>query len=34
MKSHTEYLMVNSLHITSSVFINDDEAALHHDFGV
>src|SRR5215831_13768812 len=27
-------VLCNSLHITSSVFINDDEAGLHHDFGV
>lgn len=26
--------LVNSMHITSSVFINDNEAGLHHDFGV
>jgi secondary thiamine-phosphate synthase enzyme len=26
--------LVNSMHITSSVFINDDERGLHHDFGV
>lgn len=26
--------LVNSMHITSSVFINDDEAGLQHDFGV
>lgn len=26
--------LVNSMHITSSVFINDDEAGLHHDFEV
>ncbi|HSN15757.1 MAG TPA: secondary thiamine-phosphate synthase enzyme YjbQ [Anaeromyxobacteraceae bacterium] len=25
--------LVNSMHITSSVFINDDESGLHHDFG-
>src|SRR4029078_5555039 len=25
--------LVNSMHITSSVFINDDEHGLHHDFG-
>ncbi|MBI5453130.1 MAG: YjbQ family protein [Deltaproteobacteria bacterium] len=25
-------VLVNSMHITSSVFINDDEAGLHHDF--
>jgi secondary thiamine-phosphate synthase enzyme len=24
--------LVNSMHITSSVFINDDEPGLHHDF--
>jgi thiamine phosphate synthase YjbQ (UPF0047 family) len=27
-------VICNSLHITSSVFINDNEAGLHHDFGV
>lgn len=27
-------VLVNSMHITSSVFINDDEGGLHHDFGV
>lgn len=27
-------VLCNSMHITSSVFINDDEAGLHHDFGV
>jgi secondary thiamine-phosphate synthase enzyme len=26
--------LVNSMHITASVFINDDESGLHHDFGV
>jgi secondary thiamine-phosphate synthase enzyme len=26
--------LVNSMHITSSVFVNDDERGLHHDFGV
>jgi secondary thiamine-phosphate synthase enzyme len=25
--------LVNSMHITASVFINDDEAGLNHDFG-
>ncbi len=25
-------LLVNPMHITASVFINDDEAGLHHDF--
>lgn len=27
-------VLVNSMHITSSVFINDDESGLHHDFAV
>jgi hypothetical protein len=27
-------VLCNSLHITASVFVNDDEAGLHHDFGV
>jgi secondary thiamine-phosphate synthase enzyme len=27
-------VLVNSMHITASVFINDDERGLHHDFGV
>lgn len=26
--------LVNTMHITSSVFINDNESGLHHDFGV
>jgi secondary thiamine-phosphate synthase enzyme len=26
--------LINSMHITSSVFVNDDERGLHHDFGV
>src|SRR4051812_46631635 len=26
--------LVNSMHISSSVFINDDEGGLHHDFAV
>lgn len=25
-------VLINSMHITSSVFINDDESGLHHDF--
>ena len=25
--------LVNAMHITASVFINDDEGGLHHDFG-
>jgi secondary thiamine-phosphate synthase enzyme len=27
-------VLVNTMHITSSVFVNDDEQGLHHDFGV
>lgn len=27
-------LLVNAMHITSSIFINDDESGLHHDFEV
>ena len=27
-------VLVNAMHITASVFINDDEAGLHRDFGV
>ncbi|MEE4116789.1 MAG: secondary thiamine-phosphate synthase enzyme YjbQ [Marinilabiliaceae bacterium] len=27
-------LLCNAMHITSSVFINDDEAGLHHDYEV
>jgi secondary thiamine-phosphate synthase enzyme len=27
-------LLVNAMHITSSVFINDDESGLHHDFEI
>ncbi|QLY40683.1 YjbQ family protein [Hujiaoplasma nucleasis] len=26
------FVLVNAMHITASVFINDDEAGLHHDF--
>jgi secondary thiamine-phosphate synthase enzyme len=26
-------VLVNTMHITSSVFINDNESGLHHDFG-
>ena len=26
-------VLVNAMHITASVFINDDEPGLHHDFG-
>jgi len=26
--------LVNAMHITASIFINDDEAGLHHDFDV
>jgi secondary thiamine-phosphate synthase enzyme len=28
------FVLVNSMHITSSVFINDDESGLHHDYDV
>lgn len=27
-------VLVNSMHISSSVFINDDESGLHHDFEI
>src|SRR3982074_1269557 len=27
-------VLVNSMHITSSIFINDNEKGLHHDFNV
>jgi secondary thiamine-phosphate synthase enzyme len=27
-------VLVNAMHITASVFINDDEAGLHHDYEV
>ena len=27
-------LLCNAMHITASVFINDDEAGLHHDYDV
>jgi secondary thiamine-phosphate synthase enzyme len=27
-------VLVNPMHITASVFVNDDERGLHHDFGV
>ncbi|NLN41974.1 MAG: YjbQ family protein [Clostridiales bacterium] len=27
-------VLVNAMHITASVFINDDESGLHHDFEV
>ncbi len=27
-------ILINPMHITASVFINDDEAGLHHDFEV
>ena len=27
-------LLVNAMHITASVFINDDESGLHHDYDV
>ena len=28
------FLLCNAMHITASVFINDDESGLHHDFDV
>ena len=28
------FCLVNAMHITASVFINDDESGLHHDFEV
>jgi secondary thiamine-phosphate synthase enzyme len=28
------FCLVNAMHITASVFINDDEPGLHHDFAV
>ena len=28
------FVLVNAMHITASVFINDDESGLHHDYGV
>ena len=27
-------VLVNAMHITASVFINDDERGLHHDYGI
>ncbi len=27
-----EGLVLNAMHITASVFINDDESGLHHDY--
>ncbi len=27
-------ILINAMHITASVFINDDEAGLHHDFEI
>jgi secondary thiamine-phosphate synthase enzyme len=31
---HEGLCLVNAMHITSSVFINDDESGLHHDYEV
>ena len=31
---HEGLLLCNAMHITASVFINDDEPGLHHDFEV
>ena len=27
-------MLINAMHITASIFINDDEAGLHHDFDI
>src|SRR5262249_54156240 len=27
-------VLVNAMHVTASVFINDDESGLHHDYGL
>ena len=27
-------ILVNAMHITASVFINDDESGLHHDYDI
>jgi thiamine phosphate synthase YjbQ (UPF0047 family) len=29
---HEGLVLVNAMHITASVFINDDEGGLHHDY--
>jgi secondary thiamine-phosphate synthase enzyme len=31
---HEGLVLVNAMHITASVFINDDESGLHHDYDV
>ena len=31
---HEGLVLANAMHITASVFINDDESGLHHDFEV
>ena len=31
---HEGLILINAMHITASVFINDDEAGPHHDFEV
>jgi secondary thiamine-phosphate synthase enzyme len=31
---HEGLILVNAMHISASVFINDDESGLHHDFEV
>ena len=28
------FVLINAMHITASVFINDDESGLHHDYDV
>jgi len=34
MRRSDRFALVNTMHITASVFINDNESGLHHDFGV
>jgi secondary thiamine-phosphate synthase enzyme len=31
-KVHEGLVLVNAMHITASIFINDDESGLHHDY--
>jgi secondary thiamine-phosphate synthase enzyme len=31
-ETHDGLVLVNAMHITASVFINDDESGLHHDY--
>ena len=34
MEGEAYFRLVNAMHITASVFINDDESGLHHDFDI